>query len=130
MIILATGVSGCGKLRHFKDVKALGEKNGVNIKIFSIGDLFFKRAREAGEKINPENVLNMPAIASTGYVQAVYERVEGEIQPKDNAIINTHALFDWRSLYVDSKNSRFLDRVKPDKYITIIDSPQAIYGNL
>lgn len=130
MIILATGVSGSGKLQYFKEVKALAEKNETSIKIYSIGDLLFKLAREAGEKLNKENILNMPTPALIGYVQAVYERIEREIQPKDSAILNTHALFFWRRLWIDSKNARFLDKIKPDKYISVIDSPQTIQANL
>lgn len=130
MIVLATGISGVGKRRYFREVQEWGKLNGLDIALYDAGAMLMEVARDFHMRINMDNILNMQETQLTTLMGNVFERIARDVQYHDHAIVSTHAMFLWKQIWRDSNNALFLERLNPDRYITIIDVPEKIQANL
>ncbi len=134
MIILSTGISGVGKRSYFQSVVEWGKLNDVDIKVYDCGKMMFQVADRLRIDITKDNTLNMDKNLLKALMGNVYEQIAEDIsnreKPNQHEIISTHATFLWKHILQDSSNALFLDKVNPDMYITIIDTPGTIETNL
>ncbi|HII14698.1 MAG TPA: hypothetical protein HA362_00125 [Nanoarchaeota archaeon] len=129
-VILCTGLPGIEKGRFIADTRKLAKLNGKDIKIYAVGDMLLSLAREDDPLFIPDNVLNMPSSRLEGLVRSVYADIERDIGNHEYSLITTHATFFWRKVITDSGNARFLEKVRPDMYITIVQAPELIVSGL
>ncbi|MBU2638789.1 MAG: hypothetical protein KJ955_07485 [Nanoarchaeota archaeon] len=129
-VILCTGLPGIEKGRFFAETRKLAKFNGKDIKIYAVGDMLLSLAKEDDPNFIPENVLNMPSSNLEGLVRCVYDDIARDIKNNEYSLITTHATFFWRKVMTDSGNARFLEKVKPDMYVTIVQAPDMIRNTL
>jgi len=53
-IIVATGISGCGRKEYLEAWERYAKRRGKKVKIFSVGDLIFKHAEAIVFSMTPE----------------------------------------------------------------------------
>ncbi len=129
-VILCTGLPGIDKGTFHEETKQLAQLNGKDIKVYLVGDMLLKLAKEDDPLFIADNVLNMPSSRLEGLVRSVYEEIGRDIESHEYALITTHATFRWRHVIDDAGNARFLEKVKPDMYITIVQAPHLIEQRL
>lgn len=129
-VILCTGLPGIEKGKFHEATRQLAQLNGKDIKIYPVGDMLLKLAREDDPLLIADNVLNMPSLRLEGLVRSVYDEIEGDIENHEYSLITTHATFFWRKIMIESGNSRFLEKIKPDVYLTMVQAPELILKSL
>ncbi|RLE82893.1 MAG: hypothetical protein DRJ51_00120 [Thermoprotei archaeon] len=132
MIILATGISGSGRLDYIKKVRSLA---GDRLTIRDIGSLMFEKSEQLGIKIREDKILDMDHFALNYLRATIFEELLKEaneyrgLSEKD-LIISTHACFRWKKHLVPGFNFYYLNRLEPDIYVTIIDNAHHIKARL
>lgn len=127
--IILTGIPGSGT-SDFSD-KYLNIPN-FNIDSFNIGEILLKLAQESPKKppIFAENLLNMhpellDALRDRAFDMAISE-IEKQQGPEDRIIIDMHAQFFWNDVLTNAYDWRYLTKINPDLFITLIEKPSTI----
>lgn len=122
MIIFCTGVSGSNRDDYLKSMVEYAKTKGKDIAFFSVGDLMKKFTKDAGNNYNWDLILNVPlnerGLALNGAIEYILE----ELPKHEHAIISTHMQFYWKGALSLSGNHKHISKIKPDMFITIIDS--------
>ena len=95
-VILSTGIPGLDKTGYFREMKKVAKANNKDIKIYHVGDMLLKLAKENDPCFIKENVLNMPAktleLISTGTLvclESVLMSVDAGAVPEGEQVIAT-----------------------------------------
>lgn len=134
MLIITTGISGSGRKEHLQAFQKLAERNGKRVKIYHVGQMLFEQAKKAGVNISPVNVLNANPYVVNSLRSAVFESILAEL-PKalktyDAIFINVHSFFFWKKTFMRGYDSCHLKYLKPDLFVTFIDSAPVIKKKL
>ncbi|OGY97257.1 MAG: hypothetical protein A2128_02355 [Candidatus Liptonbacteria bacterium GWC1_60_9] len=130
-IIVATGISGCGRKEYLEAWERYAKRRGKKVKIFSVGDLIFKHAEAIGMTLNPENILNVNLDTLQALRSAVLTRILDEVEDAkyDTAIICVHGWFFWKKRLMVGMD-RFLNQFQPDMFLSFIDDFRNILNRL
>jgi adenylate kinase len=134
MIIIATGVTGSRRADYVKEVVEIAKKEGKNIDYIDIGPEMFRKADQLRVDIPVNKILDLDPLA-LGFLRATtFEEVLGNIdQYKDgdkDLIISLHASFRWRKVLLPAFDFYYFREIKPDFYVTIINSVHNILENI
>lgn len=134
MLIITTGISGCGDKNYLKEFVEFSRKKGKKVLVYRIGEMMFEHAHNVGINITKENVLNANPSTLNSLRGAVLEKVLGnlneDLKNNDVVIVMMHALFFWKKMFQRAYEKFYLDKLNPDMFITFIDRSEAIYERL
>lgn len=120
--VICTGTSGSGKLEYLKGALATSEALGKKVHLFNVGDLMFKKADELESPTSPEKILDLSPSTLRSLRAAVFEEILKKAEKVENCIISTHGCFRWKNYLMPAFDVHYLNELKPDLYVTIIDS--------
>lgn len=134
MIIIATGITGSGRADYVKEVVDIALKEGRDVTYIDIGPMMFRKAEQLRVDIPVNKILDLDPLA-LGFLRATtFEEVLGNIdQYKEgdkDLIISLHASFRWRKVLLPAFDFYYLREIKPDFYVTIINSVHQILENI
>ncbi|MDP3947823.1 MAG: hypothetical protein Q8Q41_04010 [bacterium] len=130
-IIVATGISGCGRKGYLEAWERYAKRRGKRVKVFSVGELIFKHAETIGMTLNAENILNVNLDTLQALRSAVLTRILDEVADAnyDAVIICIHGFFFWKKRLMIAMD-RFLNQVPTDMFLSFIDDFRNILGHL
>jgi adenylate kinase len=131
--VLCTGMSGTGRTGYVRAVEAMARAHGKPLHVFDVRDTMFHLARERGEELEEETILDVFPTALGAYRAAALERITSEVRdlpPEEAWILVTHATFSWNYSLVPGLDVYYLNLLKPDLYVTITDGILAIRQRL
>jgi adenylate kinase len=126
-------MSGTGRTSYVRGVLELARARGQTLHLFDVRDTMFHLARERGEALEEETVLDVFPTALGAYRAAALERITAEVKalpPEDSWILITHATFSWNYTIVPGLDVYYLNLLQPDLYVTITDGILSIRQRL
>src|SRR5687767_1308204 len=133
MKVVCTGMSGTGRTSYVRAVEAMAKAAGTSVRVFDVRDTMFEVARERGEALEEETVLDVFPTALGAYRATALERIAAEardLPPETSWILVTHATFSWNYSIVPGLDVYYLNLLEPDVYVTITDGILAIRQRL
>ncbi|MCC7372152.1 MAG: hypothetical protein IT306_27300 [Chloroflexi bacterium] len=133
MRVICTGISGTERVGYLDEVRALAAAAGRDLQIFDVRDTMFQVAADVGEPVEEETILDMFPHALVLLRAAALEKISslceqaGQFQ---DWIINTHAVFRWKNTLISGFDPYYLQRLKPDLYITVTAGVQTVRERL
>lgn len=122
MRVICTGISGTERVGFLEAVRALAARGGRELQIFDVRDMMFQVAQDVGEPVEEETILDMFPHALVLLRAAALEKISSlceQAGERQDWIINTHAVFRWKNTLISGFDPYYLERLKPDLYITI-----------
>ncbi len=133
MRVLCTGMSGTGRTTFVRGVAEMARAAGQTLHVFDVRDTMFHLARERGEALEEETILDVFPTALGAYRAAALERITAEVRalpPEDSWILVTHATFSWNYSIVPGLDVYYLNLLQPDVYVTVTDGILSIRRRL
>jgi len=125
-LVLVTGISGCGRKEPLEEFARFAAQRGKKVKTYFVGDMMFEHAKKVGVYLTKENVLNASPSLLDALRGAVFERILAQLPvdmaENDVVIISMHAVFFWKKMYIRSYDRFYIDKIRPDIFITFINS--------
>src|SRR5581483_6471187 len=131
--VVCTGMSGTGRTSYVHAVAQLARQRGRRVHVFDVRDTMFHLARERGEQLEEETILDVFPTALGAYRAAALERILAEVKalpPGETWILVTHATFSWNYSIVPGLDVYYLNLLEPDIYVTITDGILSIRQRL
>src|SRR3954470_4583268 len=122
MRVICTGTSGTERVGFLDDVRKLASEAGRNPQPLGARDGIFQIAQDCGEPVEEETILDMFPHALVLLRAAALEKISSICEQADEHqdwIINTHAVFRWKNTLISGFDPYYLERLKPDLYVTI-----------
>lgn len=122
MRVICTGTSGTDRVSFLEEVRALAAQAGRDLQILDVRDVMFQLARDLGEPVEEETILDMFPHALVLLRAAALEKISSlceQAGEQQDWIINTHAVFRWKNTLISGFDPYYLERLKPDLYVTI-----------
>jgi adenylate kinase len=119
---ICTGTSGTDRVGFLQEVRALAAESGRDVQIFDVRDVMFQLAQDLGEPVEEETILDMFPHALVLLRAAALEKISSlceQAGEHQDWIINTHAVFRWKNTLISGFDPYYLERLKPDLYVTI-----------
>ncbi len=126
MKIVATGISGAGRGSYLARVEKLAKADGRKIRVFQTGDMMFETAKKLGIEIPADKILDLSPSTLSFLRTTIFEQIIRESEEFDDIIISTHACFRWKKHIIQAFDFHYLDQIRPDVYVSIIDSITSI----
>lgn len=123
MKIFFSGVAKCGRDKIQKGFIQICKKKGKSVKVFNVGDMMFKKAKDIGINVEFAKLLELPESTLRSLRSAVFEEIVNSKPKEDVVIINSHASFWWKNGPMHAFDLYYLNLIKPDVYVTIVDNP-------
>ncbi|HVP24306.1 MAG TPA: ATP-binding protein [Conexivisphaerales archaeon] len=122
MKVVATGISGAGRGSYLSQVAELARANGRSVHVFETGDMMFETAEKLGVNIPADKILDLSPSTLNFLRTTVFERIIRESKEVEDTIISTHACFRWKKHIIQAFDFHYLDQIRPDVYLSVIDS--------
>src|SRR3954451_14708075 len=122
MRVICTGTSGTDRVGLLEEVRALAARAGRDLRIFDVREVMFQVAQDVGEPVEEETILDMFPHALILLRAAALEKISSlceQAGEDQDWIINTHAVFRWKNTLISGFDPYYLERLKPDLYVTI-----------
>ncbi|MGE3911679.1 MAG: hypothetical protein AB7K36_20135 [Chloroflexota bacterium] len=133
MRVICTGTSGTERVGFLDEVRALAAQAGRDLQIFDVRDTMFQLAEDVGEPVEEETILDMFPHALVLLRAAALEKISSlceQAGQHQDWIINTHAVFRWKNTLISGFDPYYLQRLKPDLYVTITAGVQTVRDRL
>lgn len=133
MNFICTGMSGSGRTSYVAAVRRHAEARGQRLHVFDVRDVMFHLARERGDALEEETVLDAFPTALGAYRAAAMERILADVHalpPGEPWLLVTHATFSWNYSVVPGLDVYYLTQLRPDAYVTITDGILSIRQRL
>src|SRR5688500_297126 len=98
MKVVCTGMSGTGRTSYVRAVEAMAKAAGRAGRVCDVRDTRFEVARERGEELEEEAILDVVPPALGAYRATARERSAAEardLPPEASWSLVTHATFSW-----------------------------------
>ncbi len=123
-VIIATGISGSGRKAYLDKFVHYSSSLGKKVKVYHVGDLMLERARYDGLNITAKNILNtnrhtMQALRGSVY-GGILKEFEKDKKHYDCIIVSIHGFFYWKKTFHHSYDHQYVNRFKPDLFLTIM----------
>jgi adenylate kinase len=109
-------------MEYLRDLARLATERGNPIEIFDVRDAMFEIARDVGEPVEEETILDMYPRALVLLRATALERIASiceQVSRHPNWIVNTHAVFRWKNTLISGFDPYYLNRLRPDVYLTV-----------
>lgn len=133
MRVIWTGTSGVERVGYLREIGRLAAARGVPLEIFDVRESMFQIARDVGEPVEEETILDMFPRALVLLRAAALEQIASrceKLSRETNWILLTHALFRWKNTLISGFDPYYLNRLKPDLYCTITSGVLTIRAKL
>ncbi len=130
MRVFCTGISGTNKRRCLEDTLDLAKLKDKQVKIYHPGSMIDDLAKNVGISWTKENVLAYHRNTLRALSGIIYEKISTDLNEKENAIINSHALFYKNNYLVDILNIHDIKKIHPNLFVTFIDNAETIKKRL
>ncbi len=130
MKVFCTGISGTNKRKCLEDTVELAKANGKQVHLYHPGLMIDDIAKKVGIPWTKENVLAYHRNTLRTLSGLAYEIIATELNNKENAIINSHALFSKSNFIMNVLNFDDVKKIKPDLFVTFIDNAETIKKRL
>lgn len=133
MNVLCTGMSGSGRTSYVNAVRVHALSRGKTLHVFDVRDIMFHLARERGDALEEETILDVFPSALGAYRAAAMERILSDVRSLPDGepwLIVTHATFSWNYSVVPGLDVYYLNQLQPDAYVTITDGILSIRQRL
>lgn len=128
-IAFCTGISGSEKKAYVNEVVEYAKRRGKKIDVFDVEERMFKIAKDFDMPVVKGKLLDsMPNFRRALRTAAVISILK-EIK-KTPTIITSHACFFWKDDFEHAFDYSYLRRIKPNIYVTIINTLSTIKENL
>jgi adenylate kinase len=120
--VICTGTSGTERVGFLDEVRTLAAERGRDLQIIDVREVMFQVAQDVGEPVEEETILDMFPHALVLLRAAALEKISSwceQAGDDQDWIINTHAVFRWKNTLISGFDPYYLERLKPDLYVTI-----------
>ena len=131
--VICTGTSGTERVGYLQEVARLAAEAGQSLEIFDLRETMFQIASDVGEPVEEDTILDMFPRALVLLRAAALEKIASiceQASRHPNWIINTHAVFRWKNSLISGFDPYYLNRLKPDLYVTITSGVQTVRERL
>jgi adenylate kinase len=133
-VIVCTGISGSGRKEYLDRFVAYSKRLGKRVKVYHVGELMLKRAKNDGLNVTAKNILNtnrhvMQALRS-GVYESILKNFEKDRRTHDCIIVSIHGFFYWKRTFHHSYDHHYVARFKPDLFLTVMGDPVDIHKTL
>jgi adenylate kinase len=118
---------------YLHEVAALASAAGRAVQIFDLREAMFQLAQDVGEPVEEDTILDMFPRALVLLRAAALEKIASaceQIGRDGNWIINTHAVFRWKNTLISGFDPYYLNRLRPDLYVTITSGARTVREQL
>ena len=126
MKIFFSGVAKSGRDKLQEGFLKLCNQKGKTTKVFNVGDMMFEKAKNIGLDIEFAKILEIPESTLKSLRSAVFEEIINSKPKEDVVLINSHSSFWWKNGPLHSFELNYLNIIKPDVYVTVVDDPLQI----
>jgi adenylate kinase len=120
--VICTGTSGTERVDYLREVARMASDGGETLEVFDVREAMFQIANDVGEPVEEETILDMFPRGLVLLRAAALEKIASiceQTSQHPNWIINTHAVFRWKNTLISGFDPYYLNRLKPDLYVTI-----------
>jgi adenylate kinase len=120
--VICAGTSGTDRIGLLRDVARRASESGHHLEIFDLREVMFQIAGDVGEAVEEETILDMFPRGLVLLRAAALEKIASVCEQASrypNWIINTHAVFRWKNTLISGFDPYYLNRLKPDLYVTV-----------
>lgn len=126
-VIICTGISGSRRKEYLDQFALYAARLGKKVKVHHVGQLMLERAKRDGLNVTPKNILNtnrhtMQALRS-GVYESILRTFKDDHKNYDVIILSIHGFFYWKKTFQHSFDHPYVNRFKPDLFITIMRDP-------
>ena len=133
MRVICTGTSGTDRIGYLHSLARLAAERGHSLEIFDVREVMFQIAGDVGEPVEEETILDMFPRALVVLRAAALEKIASiceQASQHPNWIINTHAVFRWKNTLISGFDPFYLNRLKPQMYLTVTSGVQTLRDRL
>jgi adenylate kinase len=98
--MICTGTSGTDRLGYLRDLARLAALRGRRVEMFDLREVMFQIAGDVSEPVEEDTILDMFPRALVLLRAAALEKIASHCEQAGRDaewIINTHAVFRWRT---------------------------------
>lgn len=133
-VIIATGISGSRRKEYLDEFVAYSATLGKKVKIYHVGQMMLERAKRDGLNITSKNILNtnrhtMQALRS-GVYESILRNFKEDHRKYDAIVLSIHGFFYWKKTFHHSYDHHYINRFKPDLFITVMRDPVDVRATL
>lgn len=134
MLIITTGISGCGRKEFLALLEKFAKSHKKGVKNYNVGQMLFEHAEKIGITLTPENILNTNPGVINSLRSAVFENVlsslKKDLKTYDAVFINIHAFFFWKKIFTKAYDRFYPAQFNADAFVTFIDNAPLIKKRL
>ncbi len=121
--IFATGISGSNRSEYLRSVAEYAKRQGEDVTVYHLADYMKRHADDAGHKYDWDKILQASQRERSLLVAGAMKDILAEIEGKkdETAVISSHARFYWKGATTLSNNHRWIQKIDPDMFVTVID---------
>lgn len=124
-VIVATGISGCGRKECLSRWQEYAEVRGKKVKVFHVAKMMFNHAKRIGIHLNKNNILRGDRDFLDLLRSVVFKDIITEVSVNrdecEAVVICNHAGFYWNKHFIVTFDT-FVKELNPDLYVTFIDN--------
>jgi adenylate kinase len=131
--VICTGTSGTDRLGFLRDLTRLAGSQGRPVEMFDLREVMFQIAADVSEPVEEETILDMFPRALVLLRAAALEQIISRCEQAGREaswIINTHAVFRWKNTLISGFDPYYLNRLKPDLYLTMTSGVLSVRDRL
>ncbi|MCC7103779.1 MAG: hypothetical protein IT307_01435 [Chloroflexi bacterium] len=122
MRVICTGTSGVERVEYLRALAHVAAQRGAPLETFDLRETMFQIARDVGEPVEEETILDMFPRALILLRAAALEQIVNRCEQLGrgaNWLLFTHAVFRWKNTLISGFDPYYLNRLKPDLYLTV-----------
>lgn len=130
-IIVVTGIPGSGTTEFCANYEKL-DTSRLRVKAYNLGDMLLNMVQGVPQKppIFAENLLDLHPEFLKSLTDRVFDAVLAQVEKDqyeyDVLAVDTHFQFFWNGIFTNAYDGRYLARLNPDMFVTLIDKPSVI----
>lgn len=132
--VVVTGVSGSGRIEYLRQVQALAKERNNRLQII---DMWQVMRELSGGQANEATILNWTA-QRVQLLDQAYNEVASRLNKirtdanngRQAVAVATHAVFYWRSIYIEAFPEHLLELLSPDCFVTVAHNIKDIHQSL
>src|SRR5205809_5994940 len=120
--VICTGTTGSERIAALKDLEKNARDNRQKLLILDVWEAI---KQTGGQAIDEATILNLPAAERGALLDRAYKEVAGKLtalrkEGKANVVVvATHAVFFWRSTFMEAFPVQWLQELRADLFVTI-----------
>lgn len=128
-IWIVTGVSGCGRIEMLNDLSRFAITKGKKVKVFDVGNVIQKKAKENHIAFVLDRILNMDQVTLSLLRALAIQTINKDISEdseSDVIFVGMHALFFWKERLIPGVSYSDLLSLNPNGIINVVDDVASI----